>query len=179
MLATVLYNGIILDKMRDCKVYFEIGSYDGEGITMLGSRYPEKFFYSLDPFIEDGHTAAVTGVQKGGKLSGIRETFLARIKDRENIVHFDMTDNEFIEGKVYDLISPDVMFIDGDHSYEHVALDLRIAEILASKNPLWVIMDDTVNIEGVVRALNEFKEAHLDINFTALRDYGAVYFNLP
>jgi hypothetical protein len=55
-------------------------------------------------------------------------------------------------------------------------IDLRLAELISKGRKMFVVMDDTVNIEGVVRALNEFKIKHSEIRFYSLSNYGAVYF---
>ena len=175
MLARQLYEGIIKEHLYSSQVYLEIGSFDGEGIVMLSRLFPDKTFYSIDPFIEDGHTSG-NGVGKGDLLTVIRETFYKNIRTCGNIFHFDMTDDAFMKGRLYNLISPDVLFIDGNHSFEYVTLDLQLAELFAKKKKLFVVMDDTVNIEAVVRALDEFKLRHPEIRFYTLRDYGAVYF---
>jgi hypothetical protein len=176
MLARPLYEGIILENLYNVQIYMEIGSFDGEGIAMLSKKFPDKMFYSIDPFIEDGHTSRGTGVAPGKPLPGIREHFYKSIKDCGNVFHFDMTDEAFIRGRLYNLIYPDILFIDGDHSFESATLDLQLAELFAKSKRLLVIMDDTVNIEGVAKALSEFKTSHLEIVFNILPDYGAVYF---
>ncbi len=176
MLARPLYEGILLENLYNVQTYIEIGSFDGEGIAMLSKKFPGKQFYSIDPFIEDGHTSRATGVSIGVSLHGIREHFYSSIKDCENVCHFDMTDEAFLKGRLYNLISPDILFIDGNHSYENVTLDLQLAGLFAKNKKLFVVMDDTVNIEGVVSALDNFKTSHPEIAFNNLPDYGAVYF---
>jgi hypothetical protein len=175
MLARQLYEGIILEVLRSKKVYLEIGSYDGDGIATLSRMFPKKKFYSIDPFIEDGHTWQA---QIGHPMNHIRAEFVKNTKGCKNITHFDMTDEKFLKKKLYKTISPDVLFIDGNHSFECVTIDLHIAELFAKKKRLFVVMDDTVNIEGVVNALAEFKLRHPEIEFKSLPDYGAVYFTL-
>jgi hypothetical protein len=173
MLARKLYEGIIKENLYGCQSYLEIGSYDGEGIAMLSRLFPDKKFYSIDPFIEDGHTWQT---EIGHPMDNIRAAFYYHTNDYSNITHFDMTDKEFAEKELYKTISPDVLFIDGNHSFECVTLDLHLAELFAKNKRLFVVMDDTVLIEGVIKALNEFKERHPEITFNALKDYGAVYF---
>ena len=176
MLARQLYEGILTENLYSNQVYLEIGSFDGEGIAMLSKRFPDKQFYSIDPFIEDGHTSKGTGVPTGDPLTEIRNIFLHNIKDCQNISYFDKTSEEFLKEKLYKTIYPDIIFIDGNHSYECVTIDLQLAELFAKNKRLYVVMDDTVNIEGVVKALVEFKLRHPEISFNSLPDYGAVYF---
>jgi hypothetical protein len=175
MLARKLYEGLISEALSSKKVYLEIGSYDGDGIATLSRMFPKKKFYSIDPFIEDGHTWQAP---VGQPMNNIRAEFVKNTKDYKNIIHFDMTDEKFLKKKLYKTISPDVLFIDGNHSYECVTLDLKLAELFAKKKRLYVVMDDTVNIEGVVKALAEFKLRHPEIEFKSLPDYGAVYFTI-
>lgn len=178
MLAETLYKGILKEKMADCQTYLEIGSYDGDGIVYLAREYPDKQFYSVDPFIEDGHTSAGTHMKKGQELWPLREVFFDNIKTVKNITHFAVTDTDFVRGRLYEMVEPDLFYIDGDHSYEHVSLDLEIAELFALRNPLWVVMDDIVNIKGVKRALQDFKEKHPEVTFNELKEYGGAYFYL-
>jgi hypothetical protein len=176
MLARQLYEGIIIEGMRSGLVYLEIGSYDGEGIALLSKAFPDKIFYCIDPFIEDGHTSAGTKVETGGALDQVKEWFFQNTSGCANIHHFDMTDWEFMKKELHKTIFPDVLFIDGNHSFECVTLDLQLAELFAKNRRLFVVMDDTVNIEGVVKALEDFKARHPEIEFKSLPDYGAVYF---
>jgi hypothetical protein len=175
MLAKQLYEGLINDNLHDSHAYLEIGAYDGEGVAMLSKRFLDIQFYCIDPFIEDGHTWQ--GV-KGEPIDNIRKLFLQNTQLCPNVTHFDMTSEEFLNREFYKTISPDVLFIDGNHSYECVTLDLKLAELFAKKKRLYVVMDDTVNIEGVVRALAEFKLRHHEIEFKSLPNYGAVYFTI-
>jgi hypothetical protein len=60
MLATYAYTEI--EKLLAANPgfsYMEIGSFDGEGIAMLCKKFPDQQFYSIDPFIEDGHTTII------------------------------------------------------------------------------------------------------------------------
>ena len=85
MLARQLYEGIITDNLYSNQVYLEIGSYDGEGIAMLSNKFPDKTFYSIDPFIEDGHTSG-NGVGKGDLFTAIREVFYNNTKDCDKLL---------------------------------------------------------------------------------------------
>ena len=134
----------------------EIGSYDGEGIAMLSNKYPDKMFYSIDPFIEDGNTSDSSGIKKGCPLSEIRKLFVKNTKALKNITHFDMTTEEFIERDLYRNLLIDLLFIDGDHSEEGTLMDLSLALLLASNKRVFVIMDD-LYLDSVVSALHDFE----------------------
>lgn len=175
MLARQLYEGIITENLYGSQVYLEIGSFDGSGIAMLSQQFPHKIFYSIDPFIEDGNTSLATGVGRGNLINQIREEYLQNTKDANNIVHFNMTSEEFIKRELYKTISPDVLFIDGDHSSEGVSIDLSLAALFARNKRIFVVMDDLFN-EEVIKALDQFKKDHPEIVFNVLNDYGATYF---
>lgn len=177
MLAVNAYKSIIFDSVRGSGSYLEIGSYDGEGIAMLSNAFPDKKFYSIDPFIEDGNTSAGTGVKKGDAIGNIRKAFLSNTSECLNLYHFDITSLEFIKEGLYDKIDVDVIFIDGDHSFEAAFMDLNLALLFSMNKNIIVIMDDYYN-EEVNKAVELFNKIH-DIKINIIEEYGVIHFNLP
>lgn len=156
MLARLLYEGILTGYLYKYHTYLEIGSFDGEGIAMLSKKFPDKSFYSIDPFVEDGNTINSSGVEKGKSLDKIRNTFIENTKDCKNIIHFDMTSEEFVIKELYENLFIDILFIDGDHSNKGTSTDLTLAILLSKNKRLFVVMDD-LYLDGVTTALNHFK----------------------
>ncbi len=183
MLARNLYCGLLVESLADVDTYMEIGSYDGEGIAMLSRTYPDKKFYSIDPFIEDGNTSNLTCIKKGEPLNEIRDEFIENIRRHRNITYFDMTSGEFIRQELYKNLSVDILFIDGDHSDEGATIDLTLAVLLSKDKRLFVVMDD-LYLAGVVSALDRFRIAHPEVEIKCSYDkinsvYTAAFFYLP
>ena len=161
MLAKFIYKHVLEKALRKYRngSYMEIGSFDGEGISSISKRHPERAFYSIDPFIEDGNTTQKTNKKRGQKIDDIRAKFVANTRKRKNIVNFDMTTKQFIDKKLYVDMNVSVLFIDGDHTYKSVLLDLSLASLLATNNKVCVVMDD-VSHSGVKRAIAKFRETN-------------------
>ena len=139
--------------------YFEIGVFNGAGFAQVARENAEKKCYAVDPFIEDGHTNASSGIDTGSYMTQQKENFLENTKDLDNITLFEMTSTEFANQLIDQLVNDmniSMVTIDGDHHYEHVIKDFDIAVQLLKQGG-HIVVDDT-DIAGVSRALNEFKE---------------------
>ena len=171
MLAKHLYYGILAESLSlmNLRTYMEIGSYDGEGIALLSNAFPDKMFYSIDPFIEDGNTINSSGGKKGDSLDEIRDLFVKNTRNFKNIIHYDMTSEEFIKRKLYKDLLIDILFIDGDHSVEGTSIDLTLAVLLSKNKHLFVVMDD-LYLEGVASALDRFRIDHPEVEIKSNYD---------
>ena len=74
--------------------YLEIGSWDGSGIADLAVNFPNQFFFSIDPFIEDGDVRS--GYTKGEKMLSVKDKFLKNTKDIKNIINFEISSKDFL-----------------------------------------------------------------------------------
>jgi hypothetical protein len=156
MLSPYLYQKAIeLLEQNENANYMEIGSFDGEGIAMLCNKFPERKFYAIEPFIEDGNTSHITGIEKGNDLQIVRESFIKNIKDCTNLQHIEQSTIDYMIISGQNKVKfPDIgiLLIDGDHSYDAVQHDLMFAWYLAENHPIIVIMDD-INNPGVHKAI--------------------------
>lgn len=155
MLAKYLYEKIDDILSKDKLTFMEIGSFDGEGIAMLAKKYADRTFYSIDPFIEDGHTNHITMCNKGEEILKVREQFYNNISKVKNVIHFDTTTRCFIDTNKNYLPQIDILLIDGDHSFEGCMTDLSLAVLLSKNKELIVLMDDTTK-ESVRNAIKVF-----------------------
>jgi hypothetical protein len=183
MLAKNIYDWILFEKMENAQSYMEVGSFDGEGIAMLSKRFSNKRFYSIDPFIEDGNTVNSTNIKKGEPINEIRKLFLKNTQYCDNIIHFDMTSEEFIKQELYKNMFIDILFIDGDHSDKGTSIDLILAMLLSENKHLFVVIDD-LYLDGVIYALDRFRIAHPEIEIKSYFDtinkvYTTAFFYLP
>ena len=151
MLATYIYD-YLLNKLSSISgSYLEIGIYDGEGIAMLAKKYPDKILYCIDPFIDDGCTTHISGVDKGGALVKIRDAALKNISDYKNIILFEVLSNKFNQH----LPGIECILIDGDHSYEECCNDFELSMRLLNEGGL-LIFDD-MQVEGVSNSVKLFE----------------------
>lgn len=135
----------IFSEVKSYDTYLEIGTFDGVVMSLLAEKYPEKLFYAIDPFREATRT--------GG---GSQDYFWANNKSYENVHLYKMISEKALpilidKGRKFDLI-----FIDGDHSYEAVISDLELSIKLI--NPGGKIFCHDIDCEGVIKAVNEFAE---------------------
>ena len=179
MLAKFIYKHVLEKVLRKYRngSFMEIGSFDGEGILAISRIHPDRTFYSIDPFIEDGNTTQKTNKKRGQKLDDIQAKFIANTKKRKNIVHVNMTTKQFIDEKLYEGINVSVLFIDGNHAYKSVLIDLSLASLLATNNKVCVVMDD-VSYSGVKKALAKFRETNKITNVHYMNLHPAVQFEI-
>jgi len=59
ILATKFYNKISHRLSKFDGNFLEIGTFNGMGTSNLAKEFPEKQFYVIDPFIEDGNTGYI------------------------------------------------------------------------------------------------------------------------
>ncbi|CAB4133188.1 Methyltransferase domain containing protein [uncultured Caudovirales phage] len=140
--------------------YFEIGVFNGNGFARIAKENPTKKCYAVDPFIEDGHTVASSGVDTGLHLNQQKQNFLENTKDLTNTTLYEMTSTEFskqLTDQLANEMNISVVTIDGDHHYEHAQIDFSIAVKLIGNRTGIIIVDDT-DVSGVIRAYVEFKE---------------------
>jgi len=140
--------------------YFEIGVFNGDGFARVAKENLEKKCYAVDPFIEDGHTNASSGINTGLRMTQQRENFLKNTKDLDNITLFEMTSTEVaiqLTDQLVNDMNISIVTIDGNHHYEHVLKDFDIATQLLNNLGGQIVVDDT-DVIGVSQAFNEFKE---------------------
>lgn len=156
--------------------YLEIGIWDGSGISFLAEKYPGRTLYAIDPFIDDGNTTHVSGVEKGGELTRIREIALKSISNFENIILHEIKSEDF---KHDGNLNVSFVFIDGDHSLEACVNDYKLAMSLIGKKAGAVVFDD-VQTDGVGRAVQLFEKnyPHRISGKSTVRDATTIYYKI-
>ncbi len=138
--------------------YLEIGTFEGYMLRELAKLYPEKMFYGIDPFIEDGNTTGHNdGVQKGEFMHRQCEITNANVQGVSNIVLFQESSREWAKRQTlddYKRMGVTAVFVDGDHGYEEATHDLAIAVYLLVNGG--VIYVDDAGLPTVNQALVEF-----------------------
>jgi len=118
-----------LIKMAKYSTVLEVGVFEGETSQHLINALPKGGHYvGID--INDYRTSAtITAMaSKGKSIDFILGNSLEELKKLPS-AHFDL------------------IFIDADHSFEHVIQEFKIAEHLVSKDGV-IILHDTIHLEG-------------------------------
>ncbi len=142
--------------------YLEIGIFDGDLISSLAKEFPEKKFYGVDPFIEDGYTELLTNVKKGNSINEQKSKAMKKLSQYKNLKYFIETSEEFYK-KIVDYPIDDfnitTVLIDGSHWYKDVIIDTEVSMTLIGNKKGMIIFDD-VNVPEVREAYIDFKEKH-------------------
>lgn len=139
-----------LMKMAKYSTALEIGVFEGETSQHLINALPQGGQYvGID--INDYRTNATKAVMTSGGKS----------------IDF-VLGNSLDELKKLPLAHFDLIFIDADHSFEHVLQEFKIAETLVSKDGV-IILHDTIHLEGprmLVEYANYYKYKSVTLNTT-------------
>ena len=135
----------IFSEMESCDTYLEIGTFDGVVLSLLAEKYPEKLFYAIDPFRRATNT--------GG---GSQDYFWANNKPYENVHLYALTSQVALPRLISEEKKFDLIFIDGDHSYESTKNDLEFCSKMI--NPGGKIFCHDISMEGVIKATQEFSD---------------------
>jgi len=143
--------------------YFEIGVFNGAGFAEVARNNPGKICYAVDPFIEDGHTVGASQVSTGTKMLTQKQNFEANTTGLPNVVLHETTSKEFLAALTEDNVPKNIgmVVIDGDHHYEHVVIDFKLAMKLIGNRRGTIVVDDT-DVPGVMQAYTEFVNANND-----------------
>ena len=153
----------VLESIGERDRVLEIGTFQGSTVSYWASRKPNACFLSVDNFAWVGD-----GTRKGNAAKWVENQctpnmhlFIGTAQDLSQIVdrgHFD------------------VVFIDGDHSYDGVRKDLLTAHAMLTPGGHIMghdYMTDNPGQDGVTRAVNEFCEAS---GLAISKTVGSVFF---
>jgi hypothetical protein len=165
MLCTTGYNFLRNEIKRFKGNYLEIGIFDGDLVSSLARENPNKNFYGIDPFIEDGHTSGITKVLKGNTIVSQKQVALSKLDELSNLKYYVETSLEFLNKLTDEKCSElnvDIVLIDGSHWYNDVIIDSEIALKLI-KNKKGIIIFDDLHVPEVLKACDEFLNNHASI----------------
>ncbi len=162
ILSQSVYN-YVNEKLRFVKGnFFEIGVFNGTGLAQVAANHPDKICYAVDPFIEDGHTVASSGIETGNPIAQQLANCLENIKNLKNVNLYQVTSKQFFNNLTSEEITTmniGLSVIDGNHHYDHVVNDLELCLSLLEKRSGYILVDD-VDVPDVNRAYQEFKEKY-------------------
>ena len=138
----------------------EIGSWKGNFSENLLKIFPQSELILVDPWkVSTINKDSWYGENKQNQesMEGIYKDVVKKFKSKKNVLIHRGTVKSFYESNLNKRI--DIIYVDGDHSYEGVLNDLFYADKLTVKDSI-IAMDD-YELEGwwkdgVVKALNEF-----------------------
>jgi hypothetical protein len=165
MLCQTVYRFLLENLQNFPGNHLDIGVFDGDGIAELASAYPNKIIYGVDPFIEDGHTVGLTGVNKGEDMISQEEKTKNRLLAYQNAFLNVMTSKEFLElitHEQIEIMNINSVFIDGSHWYDDVLIDMQLAVKLIGKNKGIITFDD-LNKDEVMKAYDEICITYKDL----------------
>ena len=152
-------------KKYNKKTFVEIGVYGGASLFYLKDKFPELIIYGIDPHDKIEIFNGKTLDELNKKDVEERTNNLAKFRKNieESIEKYNL-DIKYINNTSWNVYkefkdnSIDVLFIDGDHSYNGVKKDLELFYPKMSKDGI-IIMDD-YNWTPIKKASTEFVQKH-------------------
>jgi hypothetical protein len=144
--------------------YLEIGVFNGHGFAEIAKEHPHLRFIAVDPFIEDGYTVGSSGVTTGNRISEQQASCEHHIKDLDNVQLNIMTSHAFLESLTDEKVNEyniGTVIIDGNHHYDYVVNDYKLAIRVIDRRPGVIVFDD-IEVSGVARAYDEFCTQYAD-----------------
>jgi hypothetical protein len=109
----------LYNSAKDMLSILEIGSFLGRSThALLSGMKPEGILYAVDPFDIQTYKCLLDP-----EYSEIYEKFLKNVSEFKNITVLRKTSKEAVD--ILKDLSFDMIFIDGDHSYEEVKNDIK------------------------------------------------------
>lgn len=153
---------IVFNKMMDLApksgTWVEIGSWMGKSasycVVELQRRNMSYMFHCIDPWTGSEEHKDLKVIQEGK----LYEEFNKNVLPIRHLIHPHRMTSEEASKKFKD-DSVDVIFIDGDHSYEGVKKDLE-CWFPKIKSGGVIAYDDYPRWPSIVKAVHEFHEKH-------------------
>jgi hypothetical protein len=139
----------LLEKLKsnDILNYLEIGVFDGDNLNILSDVFPNKHFYGIDPFIEDGNTSQITHAGIGTHLSSLKLICNEKFKNKKNVTLFEIDStifNQDLSIEESQKFNTNIVLIDGNHNHPYVERDIDLAlKLIGNKSGIF-ILDDIV-----------------------------------
>ena len=144
--------------------YLEIGLFNGFGFATIASENPHIQFIGVDPFIEDGYTVGSSGATTGARISEQQASCEHHIAELTNVELNVVTSHAFLESltkEKVDAYNIGTVIIDGNHHYEYVVNDYKLAMMVIDHRPGVIVFDD-IEVSGVRQAYDEFCTQYYD-----------------
>ncbi len=153
----------VLARLGGVETIVEIGVWRGRFSNVLLNTMKPKKLYLVDPWAattedeaEDALTTAKNAAQMEQIFNAVKNRFSDQISSGQVEIRRDYSGNAL---KAFDDASIDLVYIDGDHTYEGVKTDLDLAW-QKIKPSGYIMLDDYHRRgwwgDGVLRAVHEF-----------------------
>jgi hypothetical protein len=153
---------------EETRLVVEIGSWVGLSTRYIADRAPNAVVIAIDHWC--GSPEHQRNVAWKAMLPGLYETFLALCWNyRERLIPLRMTAIQGIRAVASQGLEPDVVYIDGEHSYEAVSAEI---ELVRRSFPGALIIGDDYDWPGVSPAVGDAMRRHkllLDVAGTTKR----------
>jgi predicted O-methyltransferase YrrM len=163
-----------ISRKQEAKRILEIGTYDGKGAALLAYLFPAAHVETID--LPDDHAAFVGSYRRQNEVQ--RRTFIAerdeRLRRLRNVT-FVQTSSVALstqQPENYDLI-----WVDGDHGYPIVAIDV-VNAVRLIKSSGFVLCDDVRKTGQDHVESNIYGSTGAYQTLCALQDAGSVRFSL-
>jgi hypothetical protein len=153
---------------EETRLVVEIGSWVGLSTRYIADRAPNAVVIAIDHWC--GSPEHQRNAVWKAMLPGLYETFLALCWDyRERLIPLRMTAIQGIRAVASQALEPDLVYIDGEHSYEAVSAEI---ELVRRSFPRALIIGDDYDWPGVSPAVGDAMRRHkllLDVAGTMKR----------
>ncbi len=142
--------------------YLEVGVYEGDALREFATRWPEKMFYGIDPFISDCDTIGHHGVPVGQTLEEQRRKAYSNFRDVQNISFIEQSSSWFLADrtqKELDDMNVSVVYVDGSHTYDDTLIDLVLSGKLIKQGLIYV---DDCQLPDVALAMHYYMGLNQD-----------------
>jgi len=170
----VLFSSISVSKKLNIKNILEIGTYDGFNAFVLSKLFKESIIDTIDlPSSNNDFINYYGRVKTSKDFTTARDNLL---KQNENINFLEMNSLKLINhNKSYDMI-----WIDGNHVYPTVCIDIINSLNLLKDNGIIVCDDVHLNLDNFIskKSLQMYKSTASYETLNALQNENLIKFNL-
>lgn len=153
---TIFYQPVLDDlrAMADI-VWIEIGVWKGVSTKFVLNSFDIKKIYLIDPYVPLDFLPQYFGTKE--MVDKSRNEAHVNLKAFHDKIVWLQDFSQNVSGKIPDEIA-DVLYIDGEHSYEAVLQDLNLYVPKLKKNG--IVIGDDYKIPGVKKAIEEYASLH-------------------
>ena len=157
---------------RETRIVVEIGSWVGLSARFIADHAPQAVVIAIDHWC--GSPEHQRNPDWKAMLPGLYETFLALCWDyRDRLIPLRMTAIQGIRAVASLKLEPDLVYVDGEHSYEALSGEI---EMIRHSFPRALIIGDDYDWPGVSPAVEDAMRRHkLLLDIAGTREHGRAW----